>query len=76
MKYVILIFRQNFAYIEEQNIHGVIYNSAFKDLDFMDSVEAATDIWECLRNCLNFYKELSSFKVINIFIYILFEILI
>lgn len=60
--FTVILKSGNFAYIEEQNIHGVIYNSAFKDLGFMDSVEAATDIWECLRNCLNFYKELSSFN--------------
>ncbi|XP_011213481.3 uncharacterized protein LOC105233192 [Bactrocera dorsalis] len=52
----------NFAYIQEQNIHGVIYESAIKDIDFMDCADAAADVWKCLHKCLNFCKELSSFN--------------
>lgn len=60
--FALILKSGNFAYIQEQNIHGVIYDSAIKDLDFMDSVETAEDVWKCLHKCFNFYKELSSFN--------------
>ncbi|XP_028899019.2 uncharacterized protein LOC105216768 isoform X2 [Zeugodacus cucurbitae] len=60
--FALILKSGNFTYIQEQNIHSVIYDSAVKDLDFIDSVEEATDIWECLHKCLNFHKELSSFN--------------
>ncbi|XP_054725801.1 uncharacterized protein LOC129235788 [Anastrepha obliqua] len=58
----LLLNSSNFSYIQEQNIHSVIYDSAYKDVDFLDSVESATDVWKCLYSCLNFFTDLDSFK--------------
>ncbi|XP_017489092.1 PREDICTED: uncharacterized protein LOC108377345 [Rhagoletis zephyria] len=52
----------DFSHLQKQNIHSVIYDSAYKDVDFLDSVEAATDTWNCLYTCLRFFEDLDSFN--------------
>ncbi|XP_067616574.1 uncharacterized protein [Eurosta solidaginis] len=58
----LILNSSDFLSVQQQNIHSVIYDSAFKDVDFVDSEEAATDIWECLYKCLDYFKELDSFN--------------
>uniref|UniRef100_W8BBS8 Uncharacterized protein n=1 Tax=Ceratitis capitata TaxID=7213 RepID=W8BBS8_CERCA len=58
----IILKSGKFEYIQEQNIHGVIYDSVLRDVDFLDTIEAAAAVWECLYKCLDFFKELDSFN--------------
>ncbi|XP_037949915.1 uncharacterized protein LOC119680950 [Teleopsis dalmanni] len=46
--------------IKDTNIHSVIYDAVYKDVHYMSSEEATTDIWTCLSICVKFYENIDS----------------